>query len=234
VYGPGRVFALYVYGAVGGALLTVLLHALFPGVGLFAGTVHGASGAVLGIMTAVAIQHPEKSIALMFIGVVRLIHVVIGFVALDILFLASGGTSVSAHLGGILAGFLAGKAVLAGRDPTGWGDLFFGRPGGGGGWFTGSGGGAGSGRSGGSGGGFMERLERRLAARQERTSSGRESGGASGRGSARIHRMPGRGAEEEPEDGASEVDRILDKISESGYESLTAKEKKILYEASGK
>ncbi len=38
------------------------------------------------------------------------------------------------------------------------------------------------------------------------------------------------------DDGVSqeEIDRILDKISQSGYENLTEKEKKILFEASKK
>lgn len=40
--------------------------------------------------------------------------------------------------------------------------------------------------------------------------------------------------EEKPEVTQEEIDRILDKISQSGYQNLTAREKKILFEASKK
>ena len=211
MYGPARLLAIYIYGAVGGALLTVILHAAFPGVGVFGGTVHGASAAVLAIMTTVAIEHPQKSIALLFIGVVRLIHVVIGFLVLDLLFLAAGGTSVSAHLGGVATGFLFAKASERGFVATGWASIFFG----------GSGGrGRKDDRS------VLEKLEAWLG-------GGDSSGRSESRRTARVHKMPGRSdGDERDEIGAeSDVDRILDKISESGYESLTDEEKRILYEA---
>ena len=79
----------------------------------------------MALMTMVAIHQPDKRIGLMFIGVVRLIHVVIGFMALDILFLSAGGTSVSAHLGGIATGFLFGRILQAGGDPFGWSESLF-------------------------------------------------------------------------------------------------------------
>jgi membrane associated rhomboid family serine protease len=218
LYGSGRILGLYVFGAVGGALLTVLLHALLPGVGAFGGVVHGASGAVLAIMTAVAIHHPEQRIGLMFIGVVRLIHVVIGFLALDILFLSSGGTSVSAHIGGVLAGLLCGKMILAGVDPTSWADGLFGER-------TRS-------RSGRApsahqpGDSMLHRMESWLASRG---SAGKKEPSKE----AKIYRMDVEGrAPAQTEE--SDVDRILDKISASGYDSLTKREKEILLRESGK
>lgn len=209
LYGPGRILGIYVYGAVGGALLTVLLHALFPGVGPFGGTVHGASGAVLALMTMVAVHQPDKRVGLMFIGVVRLIHVVIGFIALDILFLSAGGTSVSAHLGGVLTGFLFGRLARSGRDPAPWASLFFGR--------------RSRGRSG-SGGSVLQEMEDWLA---NRKSSG-------GGGTARVYRLDSAASSDSaPPDARAEIDRILDKISATGYDSLTQKEKRTLVDSSG-
>jgi len=212
LHGPGRILGIYVYGAVSGALLTVALHAAFPDVQLFSGIVHGASGAVMALMAMVAIHHPQQRIGLMFIGVVRLIHVVIGFMVLDILFLSAGGTSVSAHLGGIAVGFVCGKIAFNGGDPTRWANVFFssGRPR------------RRSSRSGDAQGGFLNRMEGWLAGR-----------GKKGDGQAKIHRMqPSKRKEEH--DGTGEVDRILDKISEKGYDALSEREKKILLNAGGK
>jgi len=221
LYGPGRILGVYVFGAVGGALMTIMLHALFPGVGAFGGIVHGASGAVLAIMTTVAIHHPEQRIGLMFIGVVRLIHVVVGFIALDILFLSSGGTSVSAHIGGVAAGLICGKLILGGADPTGWGELFFG-----------AGPSQGSGRSYGSSGtdqpkgSFLHQMEGWLAGKAD---PNKPKKGAS---QAKIYSMDVKSRSKETNDESS-VDHILDKISASGYDSLTKQEKEILLRESG-
>lgn len=212
LHGPHRLFAAYVFGAIGGALLTLLLHELLPGVRAFGGLVHGASAAVLGVITTVAIRYPYKSIALFLFGVVRLIYVVIGFLALDILFMAGGSTSVSAHMGGALAGFLLAKAEMTGRDFSAWAQIFFRR---------------GSRRRGG---------HRR---REEETTLQRLEGWLAGRGrraeeparTARVHPMPTAPRADAPEE---EVDRILDKISAQGYEALSDEEKRILYEASKK
>ena len=205
LYGPGRILGIYVYGAVGGALMTVLLHALFPSVGPFGGTVHGASGAVLALMTMVAVHQPDKRVGLMFIGVVRLIHVVMGFVALDILFLSAGGTSVSAHMGAVLTGFLFGRLARTGSDPAPWASMFFGskRP-----------------------GGSLQRMEDWLANRKSPAASG---------GTARVYRLDSRTESSTlAADSRAEIDRILDKISATGYDSLTDREKRTLVESGGK
>ncbi|MEX0747934.1 MAG: DUF6576 domain-containing protein, partial [Rhodothermales bacterium] len=50
---------------------------------------------------------------------------------------------------------------------------------------------------------------------------------------ARIHQLRAAAEPKREEPGAAgDVDRILDKISETGYESLTDEEKRTLYEAS--
>ena len=125
LYGPHRLLSAYVLGGLGGGLLTVLLHAALPSAGLFSGTVHGASASVLGVLTTVAVLNPEKSIALIFIGTVRLIWVVVAFLVLDLLFIAGSSTSISAHLGGAFAGFLLARAEGSGTDLSSWARVFF-------------------------------------------------------------------------------------------------------------
>lgn len=214
LHGPHRLMALYLIGGVGGGVLSVLLAGLAPG--LFGGIIHGASASVLGVLTAVAILYPYKSIALLFIGTVRLIYVVIGFLVLDLLFLRGSSTAVAAHLGGALFGFLFARAEGKGIDLSSWARVF-----------------------------FRER-RRRAPARREADEGwlSRLEGWLASRGepSDRAPSSPRRspltplrslgGSVETETAPESEVDRILDKISEQGYDALTDEEKRILYEAS--
>lgn len=205
MHGPHRLLSIYLFGGVGGGVLTVLLHALFPGVGAFGGVVHGASAAVLGVLTTVAVTYPYKSIALLFIGTVRLIYVVIGFLALDLLFMSQGGVSVSAHLGGAAAGYLFARAEANGLDLSSWARIFF-RPA----------------RRRTPEPGVLRQMEAWLAHRRSRPApdaSPDTDGNAPPPSPV-------------PDSLAGEVDRILDKISEQGYNALTEEEKRTLYEAS--
>ncbi len=212
LHGAHRLFSIYFIGAFGGGLLTVLLHALAPSVGAFGGIVHGASGSVLAVLTVVAVTYPYKSIALLFIGTVRLIYVVIGFLALDILFLAGGGTSVSAHLGGVGFGYLFARAELGGIDLSSWAQIFFRH--------------RSRTTSRRSDEGFLKQVEGWLSSRGG-------SKGSAPRKSARVHPMPNRESDPGTVDTLElEVDRILDKISEHGYDALSVEEKRILDEAS--
>ena len=224
--GSHTLLAVYLIGGVGGALLTVLLHAIFPGAEMFAATVHGASASVLGVMTAVATAYPHKSIALLFIGTVRLVYVVIAFLVLDILF--AQGTSISAHLGGALFGFLFAKAEAGGADLSSWTRIFFSSP--------------------------RQRKQPKRASRSRATATAdddlgtlarleqwlsqrnKDSGKEQPKRRPRIYPFQSSGSEDDDpvETSESEVDRILDKISEQGYDALTEEEKRILYEASRK
>ncbi len=221
MHGPHRLLAAYVLGGIGGGILTVVLHALLPGVGAFGGVVHGASASVLGVITTVAILYPYKSVALIFLGTVRLIYLVIGYLALNLLFLSGGSMSVSAHLGGAAFGYLLAKAESRGIDLSSWARIFF----------------SSSGRSrrtrpptpyrDGGRQGMLGKLGGWTASKE------REEAG----GPARMHTLRSASQRVEKEENGkdrSEVDRILDKISESGYNSLSEEEKRILYEASRK
>ena len=232
LYGPHRLLSAYLLGGLGGGLLTVLLHAALPGAALFGGTVHGASASVLGVLTTVAVLNPEKSIALIFIGTIRLIWVVVAFLVLDLLFIAGSNTSISAHLGGAFAGFLLARAEGSGTDLSSWARVFFrdrqrrASP-----------------RTSGPrrtepdpDASFLARLEGWLARRGGGKKPPKPKRKPSGK--AKITRLrPSRsydavGGEEEESGLESEVDRILDKISEEGYDALSEEEKRILYEAS--
>lgn len=195
-YGESRMLWLFGAGAVGGGVATVILHAVFPGVPAFGGYVHGASGAVLGVIAAVATLHPHKRIGLLFLGVWPIRTLLIAFLALDLLFGMAGGVSVSAHLGGVLGGVLYATAQ---RGRTGLRVVR-------------------SSAAADESPGFLRRLDDWLGSRAEKRT------GPSRRRVEQIATVA--------EIDQSEVDRILDKINEHGYESLSEEEKRLLFEAS--
>ena len=80
-----QLVALYVLGGFGGALVYVLGYAVLP---VFAGKVDlliGASGAVLALVTAMAVFAPDYRIGLLFLGQVSLKWLAIGVVVLMVL-----------------------------------------------------------------------------------------------------------------------------------------------------
>ena len=216
MHGSQQFWTVYLTTAVGGALICLLLSPIAPSIsgGVVNGRsipVLGASASVLGVLTTVAILYPYKQIRLLFFGVVPLLWVVVGFLAIDaLLALRPGGnTAVAAHWGGALTGFLYAKSQQGTLGVlSGMGALF--------------------------GSGSSRRSTARSPTLLERLK------GWFGRGSredtpaprSRPHASTDSASPSERNNGSAEVDRILDKISEKGYDSLSDEEKRILYEAS--
>ncbi len=221
LHGSHRLLAVYIIAGIGGGILSIILQGLFPGFPSLRAaeaaaqvTVHGASASVLGIMMTTAILHPYKSIGLLFLGTVRLLYVVLGFLVIDVLFMK--GNAVGAHWGGVLFGFLFAKAESSGVDLSSWAGYFFGR----------SSRGRSSSRD---NEGVLRKLENWLA--NKNSSDEAPSKPVSRERTWRKADVEIEVVEASRED---EVDRILDKISAEGYDALTPAEKKILYEASRK
>jgi hypothetical protein len=123
--------------------------------------------------------------------------------------LNSGGTAVAAHGGGALTGFLFAKVL---RDEIGvpsWMAPLFGEK---------------RSRRSSSGPGLLDRLKGLFGGQ-----SGADETGSRPRPASSSDGAP---AARSNNNRSKEVDRILDKISEHGYESLSDEEKKTLYEAS--
>jgi membrane associated rhomboid family serine protease len=205
MHGTESMWKLYLLTGVGGGLLCLLLAPIAPS--LAGGYIHGASASVLGVAMAVAILYPYKQIGLLFFGVVRLLYVVLGFLVIDaLLALTSSGVAVAAHWGGALSGFLYAKAER-GELPVSLPSFGTSKS---------------SSRSKPSEPTWMDRLETMLGGGESpEETEARE--GASGRSPS----APTPVARSE-----DEIDRILDKISEKGYDALSDEEKQTLYEAS--
>ncbi len=101
-HGGERILAVYLLASLGGALVSAVAYAI---AGSGEVVIHGASAAVLGVIAMVAAMYPWRRIGLLFIGPVRLLHLLLIFLALDVVFGLGRGTAVLAHLGGAATGF---------------------------------------------------------------------------------------------------------------------------------
>jgi membrane associated rhomboid family serine protease len=211
MHGSEQFWSVYLTTAVGGALICLLLSPIAPSIagGMAGGRsipVLGASASVLGVLTTVAILYPYKQIRLLFFGIVPLLWVVVGFLVIDSLMALrpGGNTAVAAHWGGALTGFLYAKNQQGalGSLPV-VGALL--------------------------GGKTSRRSPTGLLAQMKGwfQQSDTQNDSSPAQRPASSDGAPSRSS-----DRTEEVDRILDKISEKGYESLSDEEKRILYEAS--
>ncbi|MEM1041301.1 MAG: rhomboid family intramembrane serine protease [Bacteroidota bacterium] len=214
-FGSHRLFGLYVLAAVGGALLAVFGGATLGGSAL----IYGSMSAVFGVLCCVATLYPNRGIGLFLLGVVPLKWLAIGFLALLVLTSLRSPAYVLLYLGGAGIGFLFAKAQQNGTDLAAWAQVFFPSrtertP-------------APSGEK----SGMFGRLEQWLARRsKDDPKPARSSASRASDPPRRAKRRPRPAAP--PPAGPADVDRILDKISERGYDALTEEEKRILIEAS--
>jgi hypothetical protein len=206
---------VYLVTGIGGGIMCLLLQPLFPTItGTGVVPVVGASASVLGVLMTVAILYPYKQIGLLFFGVVRLLYVVIGFLIIDaLLMLSTSGTAVAAHWGGALTGFLYAKVVRGEIGVPSWLAPLF-------------------------GGKRSNRRSRRSSARVptllDRIKNFFTGGATNASPDSRPRPASSSDGAPAPHSNnrSKEVDRILDKISEQGYDALSDDEKRILYEAS--
>ena len=192
VYGSHRLLGLYLLSAIGGALVAAALP-FWSGPVVF-----GAFGPALAVLCCVAVLHPNRGMGLLFLGVVPLKWVAIGFSVLDIAF---AGPFRAAHLGAILTGTLFGYAQKHTVDLAVWARPFFAR----------------------------DRGTSRSTFSAAESGRGRHLRRVVKRDEPSLRRRPSRRATPE---GPADVDEILDKILEKGFDSLTAEEKRVLDEAS--
>jgi len=104
-----KLLSTYFWGGILGGLLYVVSYNYFP---VFKNAVVysvalGASASVLAILVAIATHVPNYSINLIIVGRVRLKHLAIAFVVIDLLSIRNGNPGGHiAHIGGALWGFL--------------------------------------------------------------------------------------------------------------------------------
>ena len=110
--GPRSFTVIYMGAAILGGLLDAAIAHVF-GLAL----VIGASGAVTGILVAFAMLYPRAPIMLFLLPPIEARYFVIGWIALDILFVGNAdGVARLVHIGGALGGYLLIKAHQDGTD----------------------------------------------------------------------------------------------------------------------
>ncbi|GGB75889.1 rhomboid family intramembrane serine protease [Flavobacterium suaedae] len=113
-----QMFGLYILSAVFAGLVYIVSYNTIP---LFThlgyGKMVGASAAIMAILVATAVYSPHYQVRLMLIGTVKLWHIAIVFILLDLINVSvenQGGHM--AHLAGALFGYLYIKALQNDKD----------------------------------------------------------------------------------------------------------------------
>lgn len=118
-----HLLGLYIMGGILGGAFYMLCYHIFP---YFSDRIQdsfvvGSSASVLAIVVASAFKAPSWRIHLAFLGSIKLLHIAIAIVILDLLMLTDGNSGGHlAHLGGALTGFLFTWLLEKGHDITDW------------------------------------------------------------------------------------------------------------------
>lgn len=174
-----KILWLYIAGGIGGAVLYMLAYnylPVFEAANPFSYAI-GASASVMAVFFAVALYNPNYSVFLLFLGRIKMLHLALAFIALDLLLLpgSNPGGHIS-HLGGALVGIC-------------------------------------------------------FALRAKQSSSPKTQHRQSKQNYKHAEDFAYNTGKKQDEEN---INQILDKISKSGYESLTAKERKDLFKSSYK
>lgn len=189
--------ALYIIGGIFGAAVYILAYNIFPYFSrqLHASLLLGASGSIMAIIVASAMQQPNMKLQLLFIGNVRLKYIAIIVVLISFFGITSSNAGGEfAHLGGALAGYLFILSLRKGRDLTKGLNLVIDKI------------------------ATLFKKDRKLKTQTKYHSQKMSDAEWN---AAKAKNM-------------DEIDRILDKIKTSGYDSLSADEKKRLFDQSNK
>jgi membrane associated rhomboid family serine protease len=189
-----QLLSTYILGGVSGGLLFIIAYNYIPSLQghLYGAQALGASASVLAIIVAIATYTPNYSVQFPFIGFVKLKHIAIFSVALDIISIPKGNTGGHiAHIGGAIFGYIYIKQLQKGNDfSTGFSN-------------------------------FLERLFNTFKNKSKLKTVHK-------RARTDYEFNAGKSAQQK------EIDKVLEKISKSGYESLSKKEKATLFSASKK
>ena len=114
-----QLISTYILGGISGAILFILSFNIFP---VFEHNINnsyaiGASASVLAIIMAIATKSPNYEISLFIFGKIKLKHIAIASILIDILSIPNGNAGGHiAHLGGAFYGFIYVRQYESGND----------------------------------------------------------------------------------------------------------------------
>ena len=190
-----QLLSTYILGGLTGAGLYVLIFNISPTFQavLPQSIALGASASVLAIIVAIATYVPNYSVHLTFIGRVKLKHIAIFSILLDVVSIPKGNAGGHiAHIGGAIFGFIYIKQLQAGKD---WARSFS---------------------------QLLDYLTNTFTQRKSHLKT--------------VHKRTQTDDQwkEEKAKSQDKINQILDKIAQSGYESLNETEKETLFKESKK
>jgi len=207
---------LYIVGGLAGGVLFVIAYNVFP---LFASEVSGAllvgaSASILAIVVATAVKEPNYQLRLMFLGTISMKWLAVITVLIDMLFIASTNAGGHiAHLGGALAGWWFVAGLNKGYDITEWVNRALD--------FI---------------GGIFQPATYRTRIRpvkQKKAFSSKKKSKKNTQEPTNDHATD-YSYNQKKKQQSDEIDHILEKIKRSGYNGLSAEEKRKLFEASNR
>lgn len=205
--GGSKVVSLYVLGGIAGGLLYLFMYNLIPPFTERVDTsiMLGASGGVYAVVVGAATLMPNYSIHLMFLGPVRIKYIALVYVFISLVNTTGANAGGNlAHLGGAALGFLFIKQLQGGVD--------LGKPVH---WFI----------------TFVKSFfvhQPKVHVSYKRSDSEKTSTKKKSTSSSKVPPSSSTDISQE------EIDSILDKISQYGYESLSKDEKQKLFSAGKK
>lgn len=202
--GDQKVISLFVLGGIIGGLLYILLYNILPQFNTESYML-GASAGVFAVVVGAATFMPNYTMYLLLLGPVRIKYIAIFYVLLSFFSIPDGNAGGNiAHLGGAAIGYIYIKQLQKGNDMGLW--IFSVLD-----FFKGF---------------FTKRSNIRVSynKKTQQTSRKKEKAKVKVNKSGSKPNSPSQ----------DEIDAILDKISQSGYESLSKEEKQKLFSASKK
>lgn len=202
--GDKRVLPIYLLGGLFGGFMFMLSAQVIPNIGSYA---LGASGAVMALGGAALVLAPDYRVRLFLLGEIKVKYIVLVLLLFDLIGIANKYNSGGhvAHLGGFAMGCLFVYRLRDGHD---WAEP-------------------------------VNRLTDRLAGwfSVDQSPDGRAPKRKPQKAFSKSFTATRGGRAPQDESSASyqeRLDAILDKIKQSGYESLSPEEKEFLYDASRK
>lgn len=210
--GNRKILPLFLLGGVAGGLLYILTYQLLGNLANMQADYYllGASAGVMAVMLAAATLRPDYMVNLVFIGPVKIKWIAAVFILIDLFLIPTQNTGGHvAHIGGALSGFIFIKQLYAGND---W-SLTINR------WFD-------------SIANIFKRRKDQTPRVVPNTNKGQKV--AAHHPTANKNRLGQNNATGNPSknERQEQIDAILDKISKSGYDSLTREEKEFLFKVS--
>lgn len=190
-----QLLSLFFVGAMFSGVIYLISYSLFAALRNSNAELVGASGAVMAILFAVVAYAPMMQLRLLIIGTVKLWHIAIVILIIDLVQLSASNTGGHlAHLGGALFGYLYVQQLKKGHDLTSW---------------------------------FTKIVDgiANVFSKKAKAPFKTVHKNVSPKYQSASSRIVTRSKSQQ------QIDEILDKISTSGYDSLTAEEKEFLFRA---